>query len=202
MSWKTWVVPVLIGSRENLYAEGPGLPPSEPARMANAQFKLDQLVESTMEQIHHAEMSGERIRHIVLGRDFYKQFTHQNIERSFSFGWPHDDQFRPRVHPSYLSFIFMGCTVHCIPWMEGIVVLPALDKERSPIVTGLGAWAYHGAGGPFGAAPEMMSLPAELYGDAKAIIDGLRAAFKHWAERPNERMEVFRRPNWWKRMWS
>ena len=202
MSWRTWVVPVLVDKRSNIFADGPLLAPDASSRIERAQFQLDKLVESAMEQIYRAEMSCERIRHIILGRDFYTQFVSQSIDHSFSFGWPQDNAFRPRLTPDWLSFIFMGCTVHCIPWMEGIVVLPSLEKERVPIVSGLGAWSYLGAGGPFGAAPEMMSLPAELYGDAKAIIEGLRKAFKHWAEKPNERADVFRKPTWWQRIWA
>jgi hypothetical protein len=80
--------------------------------------------------------------------------------------------------------MFCGLKVHCIPWMEGAVVVPNLGN---------------GAGWKLPVAWEPLEMQTPDESAAKRMLDYLRKSFKEYAERPLPKDKFVRtkRLLWW-----
>lgn len=163
------IVPVRIGSSPaGMFAHGPRYRDLAAAeRFGHAEFKLDKIVESLWQQMMHVEDHGYHPQHILLGRDFYGQFISDFTTNYFSFEVPLE--YRAPIRPSEFDTMFAGLKVHCIPWMEGAVVVPNLGD---------------GAGWKLPPAWEPLEIQAPDESAAKRMIDYLRKSFKEYAEKP------------------
>lgn len=178
------VVPVRIGSAPSLFANGPEYPDlAASERFARAEFKLDKIAESLWQQMIHVEDHGYHPKHILLGRDFYGQFIKGCTNDSyFSFNVPMD--YRAPIRPSTFETMFCGLKLHCIPWMEGAVVVPHLSNGSD--------WKP-----PTGWEP--LELQAPDASTAERMIAYLRKSFKEYAEKPLPKSKFVRtkRLLWW-----
>lgn len=194
---RTVVVPVLDRRTDYFcdYAKGPSLDPADMDRFHTARFDGEKLFShALMQQIEHLWHLGEKPGHILLGRDFFAQFFEQAVENMRHFGfdippkWPGYS-----LHPGWL---FAGVRIHCVPWMEGVVVVPKLcpcGKDIAPLA------AENGNGA--------VGLPISLVGDinsedvpsgvAEKVAEWLKMAAVDWYSKPPKRFMRSRRFLWW-----
>ncbi len=197
--YRTFVIPVLDSPRNVFadYGDGPTLEPTDIRRLSEAKFDSEKLFSrGLMRQIDHLWHVGEKPGHILLGRDFFTQFlgeAAQHADRHFAFDIP------PMWPESFLrpGWLFADIRIHCVPWMEGVVVVPKLCPCGKTEIAPLAAENGQGAVG----------LPIGLVGDtngddvppgvAEKVADWLKNAATDWYSRPPKRFVRSRRFLWW-----
>lgn len=178
------VIPVRVGSAPQLFAYGPALGIGDTDRFVRGDFKLDKICESLWQQLLHLQDNGYRPHHILLGRDFYQQFVGEFDMRYCSFEVPPD--YRAPMQPSEFEAMFCGLTVHCIPWMEGAVLVPELTSKNA-------------------VKPRALTEAVEIRVPDPSVVDRmiahLRKSFREYAEQPvpeNSFVKTKRFLWWWR----
>lgn len=194
------VVPVMPDrERALMFKDGPlWAMDAADTRFSRADFNLRKLCESVYKQMEVLWGLGVKARHLVLGRDFYQRFMKDvHLKRETAFDFPHN--YLPRVEPYDFQMMFYGLRVHCIPWMEGVVILPELGHEcsytrprngaadLSPIVVTTGESILQSSGASIKIGPE---LPPKW---VKDMLGYMRDRFVEWAETPCDMNEFLRR---------
>lgn len=189
----TIVTPVAVDPQ---YKWAEPFAPDSPERYGgyyvSAEFNLDKLCESIWRQVETLWRIGAKPTDILLGRDFYGRFMAQASAHYFNFKIPPD--YRARMFPQGFATTFASCTVHCIPWMEGVVVTPALTSvPHKPYATN--EWGVN-------TDSESVILPAKEIpktaadpGLIRQVLSGLQESFVAWLNKQNEDMTGFVRPD-------
>ena len=191
----TIVVPVMPRQDLGQWREPPS--PFDAVRYTRAEFDLDKLFESLWKQVRVVWETGAKPTDVLLGRDFYSRFLKECHNRYFQFQVP--PQFGARVYPAEFGMVFDGLNVHCIPWMEGVVVTPALTsiprKRQSTNEWGVNT----DSDSVILPATEIPKTAADP-GLIRQVLGGLQEGFVAWLHRPNEDMAGFVRPErWWRK---
>lgn len=192
-------IPVAAGN-SGFSFDSPGQPQFHMLRI-----HLDNLFQSLWEQIRDVEHAGVRPAHVLLGEDFFVHFLRESSLRKedmeyINFRVPPD--YRAPVQPDTFQAVFCGLTVHLIPWMRGVVVVPRLDAIITP---GQGAqaainnWtvAVNGHLAAIAAGTIPQREPVET-AEVSAMLRRFRDAFTEWMERPSGK-PFLKDERWWRR---
>ena len=185
---KSVLVPVRMTPASFFAATSPQI---HDTSFAKAEFQLDDLCQSAWEQMRAIEEHGLHPAHIILGRDFYVRFL-GNLNDSMRSLSSHPIDFTVPLNyggngPCDPRTKFAGCAVHCIPWIEGVAVLPKMNDFRPPPVRGIYAndWTVGYDGHVVGTPAGLLDMPEPPDPTVvKRILGALRKGFTKAMRRP------------------
>jgi len=192
---RTIVIPVMPRRNLGTWQEPPS--PFDTVRYTRAEFNLDKLFSSLCKQVEVVWETGAKPTDVLLGRDFYSRFLDELHDTYFSFPIP--AHYRARAYSDEFALAFNGLNVHCIPWMEGVVVTPALTTiPQKPHSTN--EWGINTDSDsvilPAKEIPKTAAGPSLI----RQVLGGLQESFVAWLNRPNEDLSGFVRPEkWWRK---